>query len=127
MKKLIFSVSVVTLFVLGVLVVIVFNSSPLDQESAVVPMFFTFSFLSIALVTFLVSLVSIIIKFPNPTKRLIVKWLRRSVEFSIVAIGLLAMAAFGVLNILSAITFSLAIILVDLFVESKESYKERYE
>lgn len=127
MKKIIFSLTVVTLFIIGIFVVIVFNSSPLDQQNSVIPMFFTFGFAVIFFISFLSSMFILSRRSEKPDKRTIIKYLRRSVELSLVITGLFAMSAYGVLNILSAATFLLAIILIDLFVESKIAHKQRYE
>jgi len=127
MKKIIFSLTVITLFVLGIFTVIVFNSSPLDPQGSVIPMFFTFGFAVAFLVSFLSSLIVLSRRSKKPDKQTITKYLRRSVELSAVLVGMFAMSAYGVLNALSVMSFVLAIFLIDLFVESKITQKNKYE
>lgn len=127
MRKILFSLTALTLFVTGILIVIIFNSSPIDAQKTVIPMFFTFLFLSILLIVFLVSLSVILKKKIKPNKVMIIRNLRRSAMFSLCVVALGLLSAYGVLNALSGITSVLAIFLIDLFIENKTRERTVYE
>lgn len=119
MNKIIFLFTVFALFVVGVFTLIIFNSSPLDSQRSVVPMFFFFEALALFSVTFLVFLFSKRIKNTSLPRRSLATASRRSLFFSLSVTGLTVLSSYGVLNILSGLSFVFAIVLIDLLLENR--------
>lgn len=119
MRKILFSLTALTLFILGIFVVIVFNSSPLDHQRSVIPMFFIFLFLSLFLVSLLISLAVLSKKKSRSSRPSVMKYIRRCAFFSLGTVGLVLLSAYDTLNLVSGTSFVLAVLLIDLFVENK--------
>lgn len=119
MNKIIFTLTTFTLFVLGVFVLIIFNSSPLDDQKSVIPMFFCFEFLCTFLISSLISAIYINKKKYKPVRTYFMKYLGRSLVIATMVLGISLLSSYGVLNLLSGFSFILAIILVDLLIESR--------
>ncbi|OQA51967.1 MAG: hypothetical protein BWY43_00723 [candidate division WS2 bacterium ADurb.Bin280] len=118
-----FSILAFTLFVLGVFVVIVFNSSPLDSSNSVKVMFFIFSFLLALCLSFVSYLSFGYFKKISTSNIAIMQALRRSLEISLAVVGLMILSSLNVLNAVSAITFITTIILFEIFIINKKNHR----
>ncbi|MFH1910286.1 MAG: hypothetical protein ABIJ72_03820 [bacterium] len=101
----------------GLLFVILFNTNPIGSSNLIVATFFI-SLLT--LIFALTSLVYILIKRTKSktlNKTLVI---RRSLFFSLVIVGLISFSALNVLNFISAITFIIAVVLLEFFFSSKK-------
>lgn len=119
MKSLLFSLITLTLFIFGVFLVIIFNSSPIESGSSVLVMFFIFSFLLALSVSFSVAIFLRTISKKQFDRREIGRTLRRCVELSIFSVGLLALSSLDVLNIVSLMAFFITIVLIEILLENR--------
>lgn len=119
MKKILFSLSAFTLFITGVFIVILFNSSPLDSGKSVVPMFFIFALLCIAFLLITINMIYLNFKKKQISNRKLSIVARRCFFVSLILVGLAVFSAMGVLNALSGATFVIAVILIEFFVQNK--------
>jgi hypothetical protein len=115
--------SLVTTFLIsaGLMAVLLFNTNPFQASSFAICLFF------ISLLAFLFSIFSMVsfaIRKYFKKIRSNIKIIRRSLLLSCLITGLLAFSALKVLNVMSAITFLIALILLEFFFSSKKIERE---
>lgn len=116
-----FSLISVSLISLGVLLVLFFNTNPANSSNFIIGTFF------LILLVFLFSVFSLIGNFAlkiRKTSRPTAMVLRRSLLLAILLVGLLAFSALKVLNVMSALTYTIALVLVEFFFSSKKVERE---
>ncbi len=117
-----FSLFTLILISTGLLAVIIFNTNPTQSGNLIITTFF------ISLLVWLCSFASLLYilvkrrKSKNLNKSLII---RRSLFFSFAVVGIVAFSALNVLNFVSAITFIIAIVLLEFFFSSKKTEQKR--
>lgn len=116
-----FSLISTLMITFGILAVIFFNTNPTSSNSFTLTSFF------LVLLVFLFCAFSIIArgifkltKRTNSTHAI----LRRSLLLSVLCVGLVSFSALNVLNIMSALTFVIALILVEFFFSSRKLERE---
>ena len=105
----------------GIVSVLLFNTNPFAANS------FTIGAFYISLLAFSFSVVSLVVLFFNKTihkKYPIILIIRRSLLFSVLFTGLIAFSSLKVLITMSAITFLIALILLEFFFSSKKIEQE---
>ena len=115
MRTLIFFLTSLFLISIGVLIVIIFNTSPISSGNIVIFGAILFMFLTILAAVSLWAILyeRYIIKRQHDMQ--IAATLRRSSFFSLLLIGLISLKILGVLSVLSGLSFGLAIILIEIF------------
>src|SRR3989339_548659 len=115
MRTLIFFLTSLFLISIGVLIVIIFNTSPISSGNIVIFGAILFMFLTIWAAGSLWAILyeRYIIKRQHDMQ--IAATLRRSSFFSLLLIGLISLKILGVLSVLSGLSFGLAIILIEIF------------
>lgn len=103
----------------GVCVVTLFNQNPQNASVARIVMFFVFLFFTIASLP--VSIYLLVAAKKKRTELSSVKMIRRFCLASFAIVGLLLMSSFNLLNLLSAITFVLAVFFCELFFEGRST------
>ena len=116
-----FSLVSVFLISLGLLLVMIFNTNPINSSNFVIISFF--SILLVFLFTLFSTLARSIGRFMKRSlaPRLV---LRRSLLLSILVVGITVFMSLKVLNVLSALTFTIALVLVEFFFSSRKIEKE---
>lgn len=103
----------------GVCVVTLFNLNPQNASVARIVMFFIFIFLAIASLS--VSVYLLATSRRKQAELSLVKVIRRSCLGSFAIVGLLLMSSFNLLNLLSAVTFVLAVFFCELFFKERST------
>lgn len=116
MMSIIFSFFSILLVSVGIMLVIIFNTTPSNVFNLNVASFYIFGAL------LLVSILNLIRALLKEEKFSFV-FLRRSVLFSIAIMGLVLFSASNLLNVLSGISFILFVFLLELFFISKTKVK----
>lgn len=117
-----FSLFSLILISTGLLSVIIFNTNPVQSGNLIIATFF------ISLLTLLFAVTSLVYILAKRTKSKKLNnslIMRRSLFFSCMVVGLTAFSALNVLNFVSAITFIIAIILLEFFFSSKKVEQNR--
>lgn len=104
---------------IGICVVTIFNQDPRTASVTRIIMFYLFLFLAISSLPVNVILLMNIKRKQADTS--IGKLVRRSSLISMAIVGLLLMSSLNILNLLSAITFVLAIFFGELFLEGRST------
>lgn len=119
MRKYLFLFSSLFLLSAGACTVIFFNVDPENASNAVLSAFFFFLFI------FLFSLFCCMntIILPSKKNTNVLAIVRRSALISSVIVGLLILSSFSVLNVVSGVSFVIAIALVELYFSSQEKMK----
>lgn len=121
-RKLTFSITSVLLISLGIIIVILSNTRA-DVDIIARYAFFIFSLIFIFSLLFLVSIVLARYNKHQTDKQFIKTQLRRSLLVSFALTGLVLFSAIHVLNILSAVTFIISLILIEMFFMTKKLEK----